>query len=87
LTELEEARDKIRTLEDENRELCSEFSRNYKRKASEMCADEETDEAEEAASAVAEEKHQLVSAAEEALRAAQLETAALAQMSFSMAGV
>jgi hypothetical protein len=43
--ELEEARDQIRALEDENRQLRSELARNSKRKASEMCADEEADEA------------------------------------------
>ena len=43
MTELEEARDKIATLEDENRELRFELPRNSKRKASEMCADEEAD--------------------------------------------
>ena len=42
--ELLDARDKIRALEDEVRQLRCELARNSKRKASEMCADEEADE-------------------------------------------
>jgi len=47
-TELEKAREKIRELEDENRQLRAEISQNSKRKANEICVDEaEKDDSEE----------------------------------------
>ena len=59
MTELEEAKDKIRVLEDENCALRAELQRMYKRKASEMCAEEDDEaEAEEDAEAEAEEHYE-----------------------------